>query len=365
MATPTGTYQRVVARAATTVTEPLLLWALLAAAVGVALPQAGQRAGGLVPWLLGAMVFATGITVPPARLSAALRRPGRLLFALVVQFGPLSLLAYALSRLPLDAPLSVGILCIGVAPCEITSGVMTLLAGGDAALGTALVAASLLCATIVTPGLLASYAGGVAPVDRAALAQEVGLAVGAPLAAALLLRWLIAGLLVRRQADEALLLFGDAAPAPYPRLPLPGGALAAALALVDALAPAVAALAVLLLLFIVAGTARPVLLSADLLAAVALSLLLNLAGYAAGWLLFRALREPDLAVCAAVFGLGMREFGVAAVLATAVLPDAAAVAAVYGIVILITAPLLVRSYRRGLTPGPLSVFVHRAERERR
>lgn len=343
---------QVAARVAAAVTEPLLLWALLAALAGVALPAVGRDGGGTVPWLLGAMVFATGITMPPARLSAALRRPGRLLVALVLQFGPLSLLAYALSRLPLGAPLSVGILCIGVAPCEITSSVMTLLAGGDAALGTALVAASLLCATIVTPGLLAGYAGGVAPVDRAALAQELGLAVGAPLVAALLLRWLLAGLLVRRQAEEGSVLFDDPAPTPYARLPLTGGAFTAVLALIDVLAPAIAALAVLALLFVIAGAARPVLLSTDLFAAVVLSLGFNLVGYAAGWLLFRLLREPELAVCAGVFGLGMREFGVAAALAAATLPAAGAVVAVYGIVVLITAPLLVRWYRRGLTRRP-------------
>jgi BASS family bile acid:Na+ symporter len=350
----TGAHKRLAARAAAAVTEPLLLWALLAAAAGVALPASGPRATELVPWLLGVMVFATGLTVPPARLAAALRRPGRLLFALAVQFGPLSLLAYLLSRLPLGTPLSVGILCIGVAPSEVSSGVMTLLAGGDAALGTALVAASLLCATIVTPGLLASYAGGVVLVDRATLAQELGLAVGAPLVAALLLRWLLAGLLLQRQADEALTLFGDPVPAVSLRLPLPSDLAVTALVLLDTLAPAVAALAVLVLLFLIAGAARPVLLSTELFAAAALSLAFNLAGYAAGWLLFRLLREPDLAVCAAVFGLGMREFGAAAALAAAVLPAAGGVAAVYGIVILVTAPLLVRWYRRGPHPRPLT-----------
>lgn len=349
MATHTIRRNRVAGRAASAVTGPLLLWALLAAVAGVALPDVGRGARGLVPWLLGVMVCATGITVPPARLGAALGRPGRLLFALVVQFGPLSLLVWALSRLPLSAPLRIGLLCVGVAPSEISSGVMTLLAGGDAALGTALVAASLLCATIVTPGLLASYAGNAVSVDRMALAQELGLAVAAPLAAALLLRWLLARLLVQRQAEASLALFGERLPAPYPRLPLPNRAFASALDLIDALAPMVAALAVLLLLFIVAGAARPVLLSGEVAVAIALSLLVNLAGYAAGWLLFRLLREPELAVCAAVFGLGMREFGVAATLSAAVLPAAGAVAAVYGIVILVTAPLLVRWYRRGLT----------------
>src|SRR5579859_1477277 len=330
-------------RAARAITEPLLLWALLTAAAGISWPRAGSAGAGLLPWLLGAIVFATGVTVPPARLAAALRRPGRLLLALIVQFGPLSLLAYVLSRLPLSTPLSVGILCIGVAPSEISAGAITLLAGGDAALGTALMAASLFCATIVTPGLLAGYAGNAVPVDRAALGQELALSVGAPLAAALLLRWLFAGLLVRQRTEEALTLFGEPPSLP---MPLPRADIAPALELVDAVAPAVAALAVLGLLFLVAGAARPVLLGADIFAAAAFSLGLNLAGYLAGLALFRLLREPELAVRAAVFGLGMREFGVAAALAAAVLPAAGAVVAVYGIVILVTAPLLVRWYRR-------------------
>lgn len=331
-------------RLAAVITGPFALWALAAGALGVLFAPMARRGTDAIPALLGVMVFATGFTVPPAGLGAALRRPERVLWALAAQYGPLALLAFWLSRLPLSAPVSIGILVIGVAPTEVSAGVMTLLAGGDAALGTALMAASLLASTVLTPTLLAGFAGRAVFVDRPALLQELMLSVSLPLIGAVALRGLLARRLAERALADSLRLFAEQ-PTPARRAPERADRAAAALlAAADALAPAVAALVVLALLFIVAAAARDVLLSADVFAVVPFCLLLNATGYAAGWALFRLLRAPELAVRAGVFALGMREFGVAATVAAAVLPAAAGVAAVYGMVILFTAPLLVRLY---------------------
>jgi BASS family bile acid:Na+ symporter len=322
------------------VTDHLPFWALAASALGIAFPSAAQRGADAVPVLLGVMVFAMGFTISPLRLAAVLGRPGRVILLLALQYGPLSLLAYLLSRLPLPQPVSAGILVLGVCPCEISSGVMVMLAGGDAALGTMTVAASLLAGTLLTPWLLTQYAHGAVVVDRGALTRELMLSVGLPLIAAVSLR----GWLMLQRAQAWLMTsftFWDDPASLARRRTAPGFVLRTA----DRLLPAVAALAVLALLFIVAGSTRSVLLSADAAVALALCLALNLAGYAAGWLLFRLRRAPELAVRAAVFTSGMREFGVAAAVATSALPAAVPVAGLYGILILLTAPLLVRAYR--------------------
>lgn len=323
------------------ITDRLIVWALAASALGLALPSAGRHAAGAVPALLGVMVFATGFTVSPLRLAAVLRRPGRVLWLLLLQYGPLSFLAFLLSRLPLPQPVSAGILVLGVSPSEITSGVMVLLAGGDAALATMTVASSLLAGTLLTPWLLTHYAQGAVVVDRDALTRELMLSVGLPLVAAVSLRtWLLL-----RRAHLWLttsLHFWDAPRSLARGRTAPGTLLRAG----DRLLPVVAALAVVALLFIVAGSARSVLLSADAVVALALCLALNLTGYAAGWLLFRLLHAPDRAGRAAVFTSGMREFGVAAAVATSAVPAAAPVAGLYGILILLTAPLLVQAYGR-------------------
>lgn len=337
----TTSLNRLTERLAGVLTERLLLWALAASTLGLAVPAAGRRGAGAVPVLLGVMVFATGFTVSPLRLAATFRRPGRVLWLLLLQYGPLSLLAYLLSRLPVPAPVSAGILVIGACPSEITSGVFVLLAGGDAALGTLTVAASLLAGTLLTPWLLVHFSQNAVVVDRGALTQELMLSVGLPLIAAVSLRsWL---LLRRAQAWlTASLTFWDVPLRSARGGTSPGGLLRTA----DRLLPAVAALAVVALLFIVAGSARSVVLSADVAVALALCLALNLASYAGGYVLFRLLQAPDMAVRAAVFTTGMREFGVAAAIATAAVPAAAPVAGLYGILILITAPLLVRAYSR-------------------
>jgi BASS family bile acid:Na+ symporter len=324
---------------AAAITERLLLWVLVAATLGLAAPDAASRARDAVPVLLGVMVFATGFTVPPLRLAAVLRRPARIVLVLALQFGPLSMLAYLLSRLPVPEAVSAGVLVLGVCPSEISSGVMVLLAGGDAALATAIVAASLLAGTVVTPLLLNSYAPHAASVDRAALTGELMLAVGLPLLVASTLRGWLAQRQARSRVAASLAFWGDAVPE---LAPLPEGLLATA----DRLLPGVAGLAVIALIFVVAGTTRDVVLSGTVFSAVPLCLAFNLAGYGAGWLLFRGLRAPELAVRSAVFTTGMREFGVAAAIATAALPAATGVAGLYGVLILITAPLLVRLYRR-------------------
>lgn len=284
------------------------------------------------------MVFATSFTVPPARLATALRRPERMLAVLLLQFGPLSLLALLLSRLPLGATVSTGILVIGVAPSEVTSGLMVLLAGGDVALATAIAGASLLVSTVAAPWLLSVYAGGAAAVDRTALLQELTLCVGLPLIVASMLRGVLAQRAARARAAASRALWGENAE--------PSFAFDGLIEALDGLLPAVAALAVVMLLFVVAGTARPLLLDRGVLLIAVLCLLLNLAGYAAGWGVFRLMRAPAGAVRAAVFTTGMREFGVAATIAAAVLPASAGVAGVYGILILFTAPVLVRLYGR-------------------
>ncbi len=328
-------------RTAGLVTGGLLFWTPLAATLGIVAHGAASRGMPLIPLLLAILVFATGFTVPPARLAAVLQRPARLLAVLVLQYGPLSLLAYLLSRLPVSAAVSTGILVLGAAPSEITSGVMVLLAGGDTALGTAQMAASLLASTVLTPALLTLYAGGSLYVDRAGLVQELTLSVALPLFAAVALRGAATRRGARAGMDASLALWDEAvAPAAFP-----GPGLDSFVAALDVLLPAVAALAVIVLIFIIAGTARGVLLSGDLFASVGECLVLNIAGYAAGRTLFRIMRAPEPAVRAAVFTTGMREFGVAATVAATVLPAATGVTGVYGILILFTAPLLVRRYR--------------------
>lgn len=292
---------------------------------------------GAIPWLLGALVFAAGFSAPPARLIGALRRPERTLLLLALQFGPLALLALLLSRLPLDPALSVGLLVLGAAPTDVTAPAMTLLAEGDAALATVLTAASLVACTVLAPSLLVRFAAGAA-VDRAALLNELARSVLWPLAGAIALRYLLTQ---QALAPPPNVFDGEGLPAPSRRSRTARAVLNAGIRA----APLASALAVLALVFVVAGGARAEILSRGIFAVVALCLLYNLAGYGAGWLLFRALDAPPRAVRAGVFAAGMREFGVAAAIAASIRPEAAAVAGVYGVIILVTAPLLARLLR--------------------
>jgi bile acid:Na+ symporter, BASS family len=301
---------------------------VVAAAGGVLLHARALPWQNAVPWLLGALVFAAGFATPPARFAEALRRPRYTLLYLAMLFGPLLLLAWLLAQLPgLDAATATGLLILGVCPTDLTVPAMTLLAAGDAALATVLTASSLLACTLLAGPLLARF-GTAALVDRTALLQELGGSVAWPFVLALLLRS------ARARLGVATDPFVAVQPPLFVRLS--AALLDRALALSALLPP----LAVAALVFIAAGTAHAQIMTKSAIAVAALCLLYNLAGYACGWALFRALDAPPRALRAGVFATGLREFGVAAALAIAVRPDAGGGAAIDGVVMLISAPLL-------------------------
>lgn len=334
-----ATVKRLTVSPARALQDGLPLLVLGAAACGLIWSGTAARATAAIPWLLGILVFAAGFVTPPARLAGALRRPERTLLLLALQFGPLALLALALSRLPLDPALSVGLLALGVSPTDVTAPAMTLLADGDAALATVLTTASLVASTALAAPLLSRFAAG-ALVDRGALLNELARSIVWPLCGAIALRYLLT---LQAVAPPPDLFDTETLPQPDTRTRIARTALARGVRV----APAVSALAVLALVAVVAGGARGEILSRGIFVAAAVCLLYNLVGCGAGWLLFRALDAPPREAHAGVFAAGMREFGVAAAIAASVRPGAAAIAGVYGVIILITAPLLARLLRRG------------------
>src|SRR5207245_2921064 len=106
-----------------------------------------------------------------------------------------------------------------------------------------------------------------------------------------------------------------------------------------------AAVSVVVVVFISAGRIRPLLGSAAFGVAVGLCALLLAAQFAAGWLCGALLRMSAPERRAVLFPVGMREFGVAAAVAFAVAPSSAAVAGVYGVLLMVAGPVLARLLR--------------------
>jgi predicted Na+-dependent transporter len=257
--------------------------------------------------LLALLVFATAVTIEPAALRrlAVAWRP--LLAALAVSVTALPVLSWAVSWLVAAGPLRDGVMAVGLAPCEIASVATTAMAGGEAALAAGVLIGSTLT-SVALAGPILTLEAGRAGVSPGGIVANLALVVALPLAVGIALR-------------------AGSPPAPWTR----ATARLLATTRAERVASAAAVFAVAALVALIAAEVR---LSAHY-AAVAGALALFLAGSAlAGHLL--AARARPRAGPALLLTTSMRDFAIAAALATAAFgPAAAAPLGLYGILVLV------------------------------
>ena len=133
-----------------------LLWVLLAAAVGLLVPEPGRALArhDAVNIVLAALVFFAALTVP-AGVGERLQRSGlRLLAVTVASSAAVIVIAWAVSHLVVAGPLRFGVLAVGVAPVEIATLGVAPLGGGDSlASGVMLIGSTLLTALLAGPAM--------------------------------------------------------------------------------------------------------------------------------------------------------------------------------------------------------------------
>ncbi len=253
--------------------------------------------------ILAVLVLAVALGIDTRRLVAARNHPGTIAAAVVLPLAVLLPLALGLAAL-FDGDVQDGLLALGLSSSEVAAAGLVALAGGDAALALAVVALSLVLTAVAAPLLGPLLAG--AGVDAGELVLRFSLVVLVPLAAGLALRarfgsprleacaeWALGPLL-------ALLVYAGLAGVGEP-----------------------------------SGLAQPLAAAALFLAGSALCA--GLAARASG-----ALRVP------VAFTFGLRDFAVAAALATQLGGDgAAATPAVYGVLMLLLATALAPLLRPG------------------
>ena len=250
--------------------------------------------------LLAVLVFATAVTIEPAALrrAAAAWRP--LLAALVTGITVLPLLSWAVSRLVATGSLRDGVMAVGLAPCEIASVATTAMAAGEAALAAGALIGSTLTAVLFAGPVLRLEAGH-ASVRPGGIIANLALVVALPLAAGIALRaWV---------PPAARVLAGERA---------------------ERAASRVALFAVAALVALIAAEVR---LSARYIAVTGALVVFLACSAVAGRLL--GLRAARPAATALLLTTLMRDFAIAAGLATAAFgPAAAAPLGLYGILVL-------------------------------
>lgn len=291
----------------------LMLVLLLGAAIeGALLPGSASTLSPLVPLDLAVMIGALGATVPIGELRLA--RTAILPTALLLVAQLVCLPAFAfLIALALPSPLiRQGLLVTALAPAEITSGAMVMIAAGDAIMAVRLMVASLILSVVTIPLGLQLLGGLAVTVQASAILPELLLIV--------LLPFLVGS--IGRQLIPRLAAF-------------------------QVEFNAICALAVIFLTFVVAAQIRALGMGGSLASALGGAILLNAFGYSLGWFLGGRFDLPEGQRRAAILSSGMREFGIATAVAIAFLPaGAAAVPAIYGLVMLVTAGAIASAMRR-------------------
>ncbi len=236
-----------------------------------------------ISWLFGATMFALGTVLQPEELSHTLRRPGQIAAGVLVQYSVMPLLGLAVALLfELPPALALGFIIVGCAPGAMASNVIVYLSGGVVAFSIALTTVATLLSPLVTPALVELLGERFLPVDFVALMEFIIYTVLLPLLAGIALRHYRPA--VARHAD--------------------------------ALAPAVAAIAIVLICSILVA------LNADKIATVGPTVLLlvvvvNLLGYLLGYLAARLFRFDSPHRLTLSIEIGMQNAGLGAALAAA------------------------------------------------
>jgi len=289
-----------------------LLWVLAAAAVGLLAPSPGRtltRHDG-IDVVLAVLVFSAALTVPP-RVAHRLRDHGiRLLGVTVASSAAVVSIAWLVSRLVENGPLRLGVLAVGVAPVEIaTLGIAPLGRGDSLSSGVMLIGSTALTALYAGP-VIALLAGGT-DVRVGSLVVTLLVVVVAPFAV---------GLVIRSSLSER----------------------------VHTWASRTAVVAVTVLVWMVAS--RTHLSTAFVGVGVALAILI-VASAGAGSLLGRLVDESSGR--SVVFATSMRDFAIAAGMATAAFgPAAAAPLGLYGIMVMLWGTGLAATLRGGTHADP-------------
>jgi BASS family bile acid:Na+ symporter len=283
--------------------------ALLAAALGLALPSPALAAHSDL--LLALLVLATALGISFSDL-ARLRAHAREVAVLSLLPLPVLVCAAWLLGRPFAPVIQDGLLAVGLSSSEVAAVGLVALAGADATIALGAVTGSLVLAALVGPLAIGPLSGAVVHVDSAGLLGRFALVVIVPL---------LLGVTLRSRP-----------------------ALASRLAAAEAVREGVAALTVAVLVYAaLSGTHGAHHLGAALLASVAF--LIVCACLAELW---RRLDTHRASAIPGAFAIAMRDFAVAAALASQAFGTAAgAMPGVYGVVMLVAAAIAAGRFSRG------------------
>lgn len=260
-----------------------------------------QDATKAVAPLIQIIMFGMGTTLGLADFMRVLSRPTAIVVGMVLQFGIMPFVGFALAmifRLPPE--IAAGVVLIGACPGGVASNLIAYLARGDVALSVTMTACSTLLSPLMTPLMMWLLAGSFIDIEFSAMLWNILLLIIVPTTGGLIVNALLQ------------------------RIGWRG-------AWVDRLLSGLTMLAICLVIGIIVAQSRDQLLEVGLLL-ILVAALHNASGYALGYWGARSMGLKESACRTIAIEVGMQNGGMATALATSVLkaPQAALAGAIFG-----------------------------------
>lgn len=237
-------------------------------------------------WLFAVTMFALGVVLEPAELGETAREPGKIAAGLLTQYTVMPALGFSAAWFGgLPPELALGFVIVACAPGAMASNVIVYLAGGAVAFSIALTTVATMLSPLLTPALVKWLGGAFLPVPFWPLMLTIIKIVLAPL---------LIGMVFRKLLGSRLALAKD-------------------------IAPAVAAIAIIIICSyaVAKNEARigQLLAANEGLVVVVMVILLNGLGYLAGWFLAGFYRFDQRHRLTLMIEIGMQNAGLGVVLA--------------------------------------------------
>lgn len=300
-------------------TRLFAVWVILFGVLAYFFPAPFRVDPKLNLWFFALTMFGIGAVLRPADFREILRRPGIIALGSAAQFLFMPLGAFVLARLfRLPDELAVGLIVAGCAPGAMSSNVISYIAKADTAYSVSLTTVSTLLCPLLTPALTKLLAGSRLPVEFWPMVRDILWMVIVPLAAGFTVRALFYNTVEK----------------------------------VKELFPAVSVTFIIFICSYVIASNRDRILQLSL-AVIAVVVLLNLWGTAAGYTTGKLFRLPVSQRRTLAIEIGMQNAGLGTALAVAHFgPRAAVPTALFVFTCIITASILVELWKER-TPDPL------------
>ena len=120
---------------------------------------------GFFLWLFAATMFALGVVLQPEELGETLREPKAIALGVATQYTVMPLVGFAAAYLSgLPEALALGFIIVGCAPGAMASNVIVYLAGGAVAYSIALTTVATVLSPLLTPGLVKLLGAAFVPI---------------------------------------------------------------------------------------------------------------------------------------------------------------------------------------------------------